>query len=179
MNNGLLYFPPDRELVGPRILQIVETQDRNGDATGAGDSFASDDLVPAITQGRQYTALNTPFTPKSNRSRLSIEMLLPCTVNAPTTMGAGVWKDSNVDCLAFATLAVGTNDRSMLALRHFIVTPAGLSAGADKPAGLNAMLFTVRFGYIGGAVTLRVSSSATPNWGGTQYSSLRITEYLL
>lgn len=164
MNNGLLYFPRGEDLAGGRLLQVAETQDRNGDSTAL--VFASADTIPQITEGKEYTALNTRITPLSNRSRLLIEAMVYCRPAVGTNCAIGVWRDALPNCLVFALESVAANSIGAVALRFFMPSP-----------GVNPILFTVRFGVNVIATTVGVSSSATPNWGGTQYSSLRISEY--
>lgn len=167
MNNGLLYFPPGTNpKPNGRILQIVETQDRAGDSTAL--NFLVVDTAPQITEGKEYTALRTVFTPLSAQSRLSIEALVHCIPSNGTNCSIGLWKNTEPDCLAFALQSIPASSRGQVSFRHFMDSPRA-----------GPILFTVRFGgYTGTASTVRVSSSATPNWGGTQYSSLRITEYM-
>jgi|SRR5262245_7828979 len=166
---GLVNSPAESELeeTRGRILQVVQVKSTTTDSTST--QIPADITIPQNTEGKEYTALTSSITPKSDRSRLRFEVVLNFSASNAGVFAFALFKDSDADALAVAAGPI-----------HAVLIPVQLTMDfwMDSP-GCAPATFKIRFGPSGAAVTayLNQISAGVVNYGGRWYSGLRITEY--
>ena len=184
--SGVLYFDVPHDQAGPiyyvctahssmagtievntkgsgKVLQQVNTQ------TGAVNSgttiFPEDDTIPQNTEGDEYMTL--AITPKSATSTLMIEAQIFYSQSAGTRGGAGIYKDSGADALAFTSNFI----KDATSMGNMTVMYSELSGNTT------ARTYKVRCGNIATAGTFTFNGQAGSRmFGGTVLSTIRIIE---
>ena len=146
-----------------KVLQQVNTQ------TGAVNSgttiFPEDDTIPQNTEGDEYMTL--AITPKSATSTLMIEAQIFYSQSAGTRGGAGIYKDSGADALAFTSNFI----KDATSMGNMTVMYSELSGNTT------ARTYKVRCGNIATAGTFTFNGQAGSRmFGGTVLSTIRIIE---
>ena len=146
-----------------KVLQQVNTQ------TGAVNSgttiFPEDDTIPQNTEGDEYMTL--AITPKSATSTLMIEAQIFYSQSAGTRGGAGIYKDSGADALAFTSNFI----KDATSMGNMTVMYSELSGNTT------ARTYKVRCGNIATAGTFTFNGQAGSRmFGGTVLSTIRILE---
>lgn len=149
------------------LLQFVRTETTASDSTTL--SFPLDGTIPQNTEGKEWTALNTTFTPKSATSLLEIEVhvgMLDSSSN--NVVGFALFRDSVADAIiASAHAPVTANYPESHSFKYVMVS------GQTTPID-----FKVRFGCQGGTGYInRYNGLATPYGANTVKSYITIREY--
>ncbi len=148
---------------GGKLLQQVNTQ-TGAVATGT-NIFPEDDSIPQNTEGDEYMTLS--ITPKSATSTIMIEAHIFYSQSAGTRSGAGLFKDSDADALAFTSNFV-YDATSMSNMQVFYSETSG---------NTNARTYKIRCGLLQTSGTFTFNGqSGNRKFGGTVLSTIRILE---
>ena len=146
-----------------KVLQQVNTQ-TGAVATGT-TIFPEDDTIPQNTEGDEFMTLS--ITPKSATSTINIEAHIFYSCTASTRAGAGLFKDSDADALAFTSNFI-KDLTSMGNMQVFYSETSGSTT---------ARTYKIRCGNIQTAGTFTFNGqSGTRKFGGTVLSTIRILE---
>ena len=184
--SGVLYFDVPHDQAGPiyyvctahstmagtievntkgsgKVLQQVNTQ--TGAVNTGTTIFPEDDTIPQNTEGDEYMTL--AITPKSATSTLMIEAQIFYSQSAGTRGGAGIYKDSGADALAFTSNFI----KDATSMGNMTVMYSELSGNTT------ARTYKVRCGNIATAGTFTFNGQAGSRmFGGTVLSTIRIIE---
>lgn len=151
---------------GGKLAQRVCSEDATQKTSTA--TIPWDDTLPQSNEGTAYDELNVVITPTSASSALYIEVQLAVYVNSLQYAAAAVFRDAETDCLASNWIVLqSAGYPGTLTIRKKI------TAG-----GTSAQTFKVRFGRISGTPTIYLNDYTTPYFGGSQISSMTVTEVL-
>ena len=148
---------------GGALLQQVNTQS-GAVATGT-TIFPEDDTIPQNTEGDEFMTLS--ITPKSATSTLNIEAHVFYSCTNSTRGGAGLFKDSDANALAFTSNFI-KDTTSMGNMQVFFSETSGSTS---------ARTYKIRCGNIqtSGTFTFNGQGGAR-KFGGTVLSTIRILE---
>lgn len=148
---------------GGKLLQQVNTQ-TGAVATGT-TIFPEDDSIPQNTEGDEYMTLS--ITPKSATSTIMIEAHIFYSQSAGTRSGAGLFKDSDADALAFTSNFI-YDATSMGNMQVFYSETSG---------NTTARTYKIRCGLLQTSGTFTFNGqSGNRKFGGTTLSTIRILE---
>ena len=146
-----------------RIVQTVNTQ-TGAVATGT-TTMPQDDTIPQNSEGDEYMTLS--ITPKSATSTLNIEAHIFYSCTNSTRGGAGLFKDSDANALAFTSNFI-KDTTSMGNMQVFYSETSG---------NTTARTYKIRCGILQTSGTFTFNGqSGNRKFGGTTLSTIRILE---
>lgn len=167
INNGFINVQYDNPGQLPNIVPpgtVVQEQFfETGEYDSGSTTVSTGDVIPVITEGNQYMALN--FTPKFASSMLKIEVVMHLAHSQSSQMITSLFKDGAANAIACMNFSIDPATRPTNgSFTHH--TPAG---------GVSQIAFTVRAG--GNAVgTTQFNGTGSRQFGGVYASGITITE---
>jgi len=149
-----------------RIAQVVSVQDAT--QVSSAITIALNDSIPLSGVGTAYPQLDLSITPTNANSTLLIEVQLAIYVSAAMGVNACLVRDGDANISAIVSQQlINTGHSAQVRLRYF------LTAGSTS-----TQTFRIRFGRTAGTTqTVYLNDYLnTPYYGGTQRSSMTITE---
>ena len=146
------------------VLQVVNVQD--GDLASGTTTTPYDDTIPQNTEGDEYMTLS--ITPKSNTSKLKIDVVAHGDASAVGKNTVALFKDSDADALA---VGYGSNisgvgaPATMGSFSHY------MTSGTTS-----SITFKVRIGNSNSGTFTFNGTAGGRKYGGTFASSITITE---
>jgi hypothetical protein len=142
------------------VLQVVNVQ------TGAFFTGTTvipvDNTIPQNTEGTQLFTLD--ITPTSATSKLKIDIVICAGISSSNWVSIALFQDSTVNALATMSSYISTSGASVTVPLTYYMTSGTTST----------ITFKLRFGPL--ASTMGINGTTTQLFGGSQISSMTITE---
>jgi|TARA_B110000285_G_C14796121_1_gene455284 hypothetical protein len=146
-----------------KVLQIVNVQDAVIATSTA--TIPLDDTIPQITEGTEFMTL--AITPTSATSRLQIEVSMLLANGSISLIGIALFQDTTASAIA-STI---TYDNANIEL-------VNISLSHNMVAGTTSeTTFKIRMGSHNGSTVTFNGRGGSREYGGTNKSSITITEY--
>lgn len=153
---------------GGRILKREHTLSQDADFTNLDIQAVNINTLPTTAEGKEFTQLNTNFTPLSASSELIIEVGMMMSPNNGAPVAFALFMDAV--CLAATVKSIPATNYDVLTMKFAMVSP-----------GIAVHDFRVRFGILfAGAATVYINRTSAGNglFGGVLVPAyMTITEY--
>lgn len=126
-----------------------------------------DATIPQNTEGTAYTSIDTTITPKAVSSLLEVEVVFPrvtCSTTANVTFA--LFRDSVVDAIAAANIAIESADREKPVILKTVVTASSIAATT----------FKIRWGTTAGTAYISRNGANTVTFGGVSGATMTVRE---
>lgn len=152
---------------GTARTNMLFTETTTSDSTTT--TVPYDNTIPQNTEGKEFTALNTAFTPKYANSKIEIEVFIPMIDTNANNIWIGFLCQSGVaNALAVAThTAAGVNSPCMFYLKTVV-----------DAANITARTYSLRFGPQAGTAYLNRPQAAAAQFGGAAKAYMKVTEII-